>query len=113
MSGLDKYLSEIMKRNPWVSGMVDYVEGDPFAALETWEKYSSPVTIRESIEHLYEAIKLDGTIIFHRNNKVLVLMSHWNYGVFIYRYPETDYVEHVDQNISFQRFKEIIEGLTK
>jgi len=105
---LNKLVKRIVNRNRWLSGWIDYAEGDPTGLIEA--KYFYKVSIVNDIDELYNLLLgWDGTFKY----KNLLFFKHWKYGTFVYdiRKPDT-YIEHLDiEAITKEKFKTLVQEL--
>ena len=104
-----EFIRKVLYSNPWLSGMADFEEGDPFAIEENFEMFKNVTKVR-SMKKLYEFLRSYGGVFIYKD---LYFFSHPAYGVFVYRYPNyKDFVEHLSMDfIEFDKFKKIVRSL--
>ena len=107
---LMKIVNEIVEKNPWLSGMVDFLDGDVMAIANIPDKFRVVVEFN-NLKTLYLNLKNYDGVYKYRN---LLFFSDWQYGIFVYDINDEDrghYAEHLSKSISFEHFKEVLEDL--
>jgi len=109
---LKSIIKQIVNSNPWLSGLYDYMDGDPTAISESKEIFvKEPVECRD-LEELYNMLKTyDGVYKY----KSLLFFNNYNYGVFVYDIRRPDrYIDNISiEYMSFDRFADLVNKLLK
>ncbi|MEX0569071.1 MAG: hypothetical protein Q6363_007945 [Candidatus Njordarchaeota archaeon] len=87
-------IKKIVDSNPWLSGMVDFADGDIFAIVNMPERFVGEPTEAKTIKELLELLlNYEGTFRY----KNLLFFNSYHYGTFVYDLTTDceDYVEHL------------------
>lgn len=109
---LKRIVKQIVRRNRWLSGLYDYMDGDPIAINESEEIFiNEPVECRD-LEELYNMLKTYDGVYKYKN---LLFFNSYHYGVFVYDIRRPDhYIEHLSiEFMSFDRFADLVNKLLK
>jgi len=105
-------IKQVVRRNHWLSGLYDYMDGDPYAISEAEEIFVKEPTECKDLEELYNMLKTyDGVYKY----KSLLFFNSYNYGTFVYDIRRPDYyIEHLSiEYMDYNRFASVIDKLLK
>jgi len=109
---LKSVIKRIVSRNSWLSGWYDYMDGDPMAISESEEIFVKEPVECKDLEELYNMLKTYDGVYKYKN---LLFFNSYHYGVFVYDIRKPDnYIENLSiEYMSFNRFADIVNKLTK
>jgi hypothetical protein len=109
---LKRIIKQIVRRNRWLSGLYDYIDGDPMAINESEEIFINEPVECKNLDELYNMLKTYDGVYKYKN---LLFFNSSAYGVFVYDIRKPDsYIEHLNiEYMSFDRFASIIDKLLK
>jgi hypothetical protein len=110
--GLKGVVRRIVNSNPWLSGLYDYMDGDPMAISESEEIFVKEPVECKSVNELYDKLTTYDGVFKYKN---LLFFNSSVYGVFVYDIRKPDsYVEHLSiEYMSFDRFASVVDKLLK
>jgi hypothetical protein len=109
MSNTKKIIEEIVKKNNWLNGIYDYLDGDILAIVNQSEKFEEVVEVVD-LQELYNKLREFEGVFQYKN---LLFFNDWQYGTFVYDINNyEDYIEHLTMDaIPFDHFIKIVERL--
>jgi hypothetical protein len=109
MSGeVRRTIAEVLEYNDWLNGNYDLMEGD-ISAITKADEFYRTWTDADDVEELWRMLR-NYTGVFKHGD--LLFFADHNYGIFVYKIPDgKDYVEHLNQDISLEKLREVIESL--
>jgi len=110
--GLKGIVRRIVNSNPWLSGLYDYLDGDPMAISESEEIFVKEPVECKSINELYNMLKTYDGVFKYKN---LLFFNSYHYGTFVYDIRRPDhYIDNLSiEYMSFDRFADLVNKLLK
>jgi hypothetical protein len=109
---LKRTVRRIVNSNPWLSGLYDYLDGDPMAISESEEIFVNEPVECKSVNELYDKLTTYDGVFKYKN---LLFFNSSVYGVFVYDIRRPDhYIDNLSiEYMGFDRFADLVNKLLK